>query len=151
MGNTDTREELLHIALELFATKGYHAAKISDIVKQAGVAQGTFYWHFKSKEEIAKEIIGRGKDNLLAAIHQGYRQTFALADDMIQSTTALMKRIFTFAQENRNLMTFLLVKGQGADPEIREAIEEALISVEQAFKKNIQRATELGMLNSSHN
>jgi len=48
-------------------------------------------------------------------------------------------------------MTFLLVKGQGADPEIREAIEEALISVEQAFKKNIQRATELGMLNSSHN
>ena len=70
---------------------------------------------------------------------------------MIQSTTALMKRIFTFAQENRNLMTFLLVKGQGADPEIREAIEEALISVEQAFKKNIQRATELGMLNSSHN
>ncbi|RCK10962.1 TetR/AcrR family transcriptional regulator [Bacillus licheniformis] len=49
MGNTDTREELLHIALELFATKGYHAAKISDIVKQAGVAQGTFYWHFKSR------------------------------------------------------------------------------------------------------
>jgi len=151
LGNTDTREELLHIALEIFATKGYHATKISDIVKQAGVAQGTFYWHFKSKEEIAKEIIDKGKENLLAAIHQGYRQTFALTDDMIQSTTALMKRIFTFAQENRNLMTFLLVKGQGADPEIREAIEEALISVEQAFKKNIQRATELGMLNSSHN
>ena len=51
MGNTDTREELLHIALELFATKGYHAAKISDIVKQAGVAQGTFTGTSKAKKK----------------------------------------------------------------------------------------------------
>ncbi|MDI5789227.1 hypothetical protein PO124_14705 [Bacillus licheniformis] len=53
----------------------------------------------QSKEEIAKEIIGRGKDNLLAAIHQGYRQTFALADDMIQSTTALMKEFYVCTGE----------------------------------------------------
>ncbi|MEK4029854.1 TetR/AcrR family transcriptional regulator [Pseudobacillus sp. FSL P4-0506] len=151
MANTDRREELLHAALEIFATKGYHATKISDIVKQTGVAQGTFYWHFKSKEEIALEIIGTGKENLLAAIHQGYRQTFGTTDDMIKSSTALMKRIFTFAEKNRNLLTLLLIKGQGADPVIREAVADTVISIEEAFKKNIERAIELEMLNSNHN
>ncbi|MEK3936621.1 TetR/AcrR family transcriptional regulator [Sporosarcina sp. FSL W7-1349] len=151
MVKIDRREELLQVALEIFATKGYHATKISDIVKQAGVAQGTFYWHFKSKEEIAKEIIEDGKVNLLAAIQQGYRQTYGTSEDMIESTISLMRKIFTFAKEHRNLMTILLIKGNGADPEIREAITETITEVENAFKQNIQRATELGMLESASN
>ena len=72
--SSDTREQILVTALQLFAEHGYHKTKISDIVKMVGVAQGTFYWYFKSKEAIALEIIKNGQEELLQFIAKGYRQ-----------------------------------------------------------------------------
>jgi AcrR family transcriptional regulator len=53
------REELINIAEELFATQGYDETPVSDIVKKAQVAQGTFYYYFKSKDEILDAIVDR--------------------------------------------------------------------------------------------
>ncbi len=52
-----TKSRLISSAKKIFSEKGYFDTKVSDIVKEAGVAQGTFYLYFKSKEEIFKEII----------------------------------------------------------------------------------------------
>ncbi|NEW04744.1 TetR/AcrR family transcriptional regulator [Paenibacillus sp. SYP-B3998] len=49
----ERRNEILDAAMELFNTKGYEHTSVSDIVKKVGVSQGTFYYYFKSKEEIA--------------------------------------------------------------------------------------------------
>lgn len=38
----ERRDQIIRIAMERFATQGYHQTKISDIVREAGVAQGTF-------------------------------------------------------------------------------------------------------------
>ena len=51
--------EILDTAEEMFYAKGYHETQISDIVKKIGVAQGTFYYYFKSKEEILEALINR--------------------------------------------------------------------------------------------
>ena len=51
--------EILNMAEILFYAKGYHETQISDIVKAIGVAQGTFYYYFKSKEEILEALINR--------------------------------------------------------------------------------------------
>ncbi|WP_134685827.1 TetR/AcrR family transcriptional regulator [Brevibacillus migulae] len=48
----ERRNEILDAAIELFNTKGYEHTSVSDIVKKVGVAQGTFYYYFRSKEEI---------------------------------------------------------------------------------------------------
>jgi len=53
----ETREKLLQSAKELFSKKGYYETKVSDIVEKSGVAQGTFYIYFKSKEEIFLELV----------------------------------------------------------------------------------------------
>lgn len=53
----ETRERLLQSAKELFSKKGYCETKVSDIVEKSGVAQGTFYIYFKSKEEIFLELV----------------------------------------------------------------------------------------------
>ena len=50
---TDRRAELLTAARAVFARKGYEAATVSDIVARAGVAQGTFYLYYPSKEALA--------------------------------------------------------------------------------------------------
>lgn len=51
------KEELINIGKEVFSEKGYFLSKVSDIVKKAGVCQGTFYLHFESKKDILSEII----------------------------------------------------------------------------------------------
>jgi AcrR family transcriptional regulator len=50
------RRELIDTAERLFLEKGYNDTTISDIVKAAGVAQGTFYYYFKTKEEVLDAI-----------------------------------------------------------------------------------------------
>ena len=50
------REALLNTAYELFTTKGTNATAISDIVRQAGVAKGTFYLYFKDKYDIKNKL-----------------------------------------------------------------------------------------------
>ena len=49
---TVRKKEILDAAVRLFEEKGYDDTAVSDIVKKVGVAQGTFYYHFRSKEEV---------------------------------------------------------------------------------------------------
>ena len=53
MNSKDTKKDhLLEIASQLFYKQGYHATGIKQIIDAAGIAKGTFYSHFKSKEEL---------------------------------------------------------------------------------------------------
>lgn len=55
----ERRRELLDTAERLFITKGYNQTTINDIRAEIGIAKGTFYHYFKSKEEILDAIIDR--------------------------------------------------------------------------------------------
>src|SRR5512147_2903584 len=48
----DKRERILSSALKVFAQKGFFGAKVSDIADAAGVADGTIYLYFKSKDDL---------------------------------------------------------------------------------------------------
>jgi AcrR family transcriptional regulator len=52
-----TRRRLLEVAESVFAELGYHDASIVKITEAAGIAQGTFYLYFSSKEEIFEELV----------------------------------------------------------------------------------------------
>src|SRR5215470_18286117 len=51
-GGGDKRERILVSAMRVFASKGFFGAKVSDIAEDAGVADGTIYLYFKSKDDI---------------------------------------------------------------------------------------------------
>ncbi len=51
-GNGDKRERILAAAERIFARHGFFAAKVSEIAKEAGVADGTIYLYFKSKDDL---------------------------------------------------------------------------------------------------
>jgi len=50
-------QEILHAALEVFAEKGFASAQVSEIAKRAGVAKGTVYLYYKTKQEIFEAIV----------------------------------------------------------------------------------------------
>jgi TetR/AcrR family fatty acid metabolism transcriptional regulator len=70
----DKRDRILEAAVKVFARKGYFAARISDIAKEAQVADGTIYLYFRSKEdllvslfdEVMAEHVARGREELEA-------------------------------------------------------------------------------------
>jgi AcrR family transcriptional regulator len=51
-----TRHTLIDAAAEVFARRGYAAATMSDILKEAGVTKGALYFHFRSKRDLANAI-----------------------------------------------------------------------------------------------
>jgi AcrR family transcriptional regulator len=51
-----TRQRLIRASLELFATRGYHDTTTAQIAKKAGVAEGTIYRHFPSKQQLVNEL-----------------------------------------------------------------------------------------------
>ncbi|MBP6002287.1 MAG: TetR/AcrR family transcriptional regulator [Pyrinomonadaceae bacterium] len=56
---TDKREAILRAAIKVFAGKGYFSSKVADIAGEAGIADGTVYLYFKSKDEILHSIFDR--------------------------------------------------------------------------------------------
>ena len=55
----ERKEEILDVAEQLFAEKGFDNASTNDIIKKIGIARGTLYHHFGSKEEILDAIVDR--------------------------------------------------------------------------------------------
>ncbi len=53
----ERRQELVQAAYELFKEKGYDQVNVSDIVGRVGVAQGTFYYYFKTKLDVLDAVI----------------------------------------------------------------------------------------------
>jgi AcrR family transcriptional regulator len=53
---TDRRRELIGAAVHVFARKGFHASRVGDVTKEAGVAHGLLYHYFRSKEELLETI-----------------------------------------------------------------------------------------------
>src|SRR5688572_15684625 len=63
----DKREAILRSAISVFARNGYFNSKVADIAREAGVADGTVYLYFKSKEEILHSIFDRSVEDALGA------------------------------------------------------------------------------------
>lgn len=62
----ERRNEILDVAERLFCTKGFDNASTNDILKEIGIARGTLYYHFKSKEDILDAMIERLTNQLVA-------------------------------------------------------------------------------------
>jgi AcrR family transcriptional regulator len=55
-----TKRKIFETSMKLFAEKGYDATSIEDITATVGVAKGTLYYHFSSKEEILNFLVEEG-------------------------------------------------------------------------------------------
>jgi TetR/AcrR family transcriptional repressor of nem operon len=62
----ERRADLLDAGLELFAERGFAKATIAEIVERAGVAQGTFYLHFATKEALLSALQDRFEERMVA-------------------------------------------------------------------------------------
>ncbi len=119
----------------LFAEGGLHGATSHDIARAAGVAAGTFYLHFKDKEELFREVVFEAA----ARLRQRTERAAEAAPDLEGAVRARIVELLAFAEENRSLVQILFGRNHeaaGVGVDVLEflagGIEESLRARENA-------------------
>ncbi len=116
MSPNPTRQRILEAAIRVFAQKGYHDARMDDIVQEAGSSKGSVYFHFPSKEglflALIDEFARRLEDHLTAAIEEQQ-------GGMARVEAALEAGLQVFAQY-RQLAKIFLVQAVGLGQSFEE-------------------------------
>ena len=106
----ERRQSLLECAKAVFGEKGYHAAKVEDIVERAGVARGTFYLYFENKRATFTEIL----DDLVRRFQDAVRRIDPSLPIRPQ-VLANVRRTYVILLEDPRLARILLEHASGAD------------------------------------
>ena len=95
----DRKEQILAAARVVFDEKGYEGATVSDIVKRAGVAQGTFYLYFASKRDAVVELARKPMEEIAARMEAAGASVGSF-EEMLR---AAVKMAFEFERPNMDL------------------------------------------------
>lgn len=94
-----TRQKILEAAEEVFGQRGYDSASIGDITRSAGVAQGTFYLYFPSKQAVFAELVRELGNMLRRTLTDSVRGL----DDRMSIERAGFEAFLKFVQDHKNL------------------------------------------------
>jgi AcrR family transcriptional regulator len=64
----DRREQIMATALEMFAREGYGHVSIATLAQRAGISKGLMYNYFEGKEELLKEILNEGIEQIMTSL-----------------------------------------------------------------------------------
>lgn len=97
----ETKGRIIKSAIKLFANKGFHETKVEDIAVESGVAKGTIYLYFKSKEEIMESSL----DFIFSEAINSYNVPDNL--DFYESIKMIVENNFRFISENMDFYKML--------------------------------------------
>jgi AcrR family transcriptional regulator len=100
------RKAIMEAAIRIFGRMGFSATKIADIAAEAGVATGTLYNYFSSKEDIFLSILDDGRERLAAELDS--RTTI---EDPLLRMRELVRVMFEFLEEHGALFTIYMQIG----------------------------------------
>ncbi len=100
----DNRTELLNCALRLFASRGYDAVGVQEVVDAAGVTKPTLYHYFGSKQGLLEAVLNEKFAELYAAL----KTAAVYKGDLPLTLTGVVRAYFAFARENRRFYRMLL-------------------------------------------
>jgi TetR/AcrR family transcriptional regulator, fatty acid metabolism regulator protein len=103
----DKRRQILDAAIRVFATRGFHACRVSDVADEAGVAYGLVYHYFGSKEEILNTLFSERWQIMLDAIAEIDRQEEIPARDKLYLVASF---IIDSYQHEPDLMKVIIVE-----------------------------------------
>lgn len=117
----ERREKILSSALQLFATKGLAATRISDIAEKTGMSQGLVYHYYKSKEEIFVELIDGAMAKMNEAALNLEKLPVSAREKVVLAVEGLLKGLET--NVSTSAYYFLITQTALADAYPEEAKE----------------------------
>ena len=143
----NAHSRLLRAAANVFGSRGFHAARVSDIVAEAGVAQGTFYLHFDSKEAIFMRLVDDFFGSLLGeTLGRFPASTMADSAELAAQFRGMWITIIESCRRERVLTTLVLREARAIGPEIRIRVDDWYSKAAGAIDSYLRTATERGLL-----
>jgi AcrR family transcriptional regulator len=141
MDKTERRQVLLHAARDVFATRGYHDAKVDDIVALAKVAKGTFYLYFPDKRSVFAELVDMLFLRLGAAILKV--DTGRDVDEQVKHN---IRAIVAVLLDDPALTKILLSYATGMDPAFVTKIQSFYAGVKAILAGSLREGQALGIV-----
>lgn len=141
MGKTERRQDLLRAARDVFATKGYHDAKVDDIVALAKVAKGTFYLYFRDKRSVFAELV----DGLFMRLGTAILKVDTLGDVENQIKHNI-RAIVAVLLDDPALTKILLSYAAGLDAAFVQKIQSFYDGVKRLLDASLAEGQSLGIV-----
>jgi AcrR family transcriptional regulator len=135
--------EIARVAARLFATQGYEATSIREIVAAAGVTKPTLYYYFGSKEGLAQALLTMP----MKALAETMRSILAEHSDPVEGLVRIVNAHFEFCRENPDGARFffaLLFGPQGA--ELLGEIKQKMRGLPELLIEGVGRLAEGGRI-----
>ena len=133
-----TKRKIFETSMKLFAEKGYDATSIEEITATVGVAKGTLYYHFSSKEEIFNFLVEEGVKLL--------KNSIAIKTDKLDNTIDKLRAIILIQikvlVKYESFMTIILSQIWGNDQRsqmCRAYIFEYIQMIEEIVQEGMQK------------
>ena len=108
------RAQLLRAARKVFRAKGYDGASVSEIVREAGVAQGTFYLYFPSKKDAAVSLVDGLMENMAQAVATAIESRTSF-EDRVESMIAAA---FKVARKSADVLRLSFIGADETHPQM---------------------------------
>lgn len=131
-----TREKLLRAAETEFGEKGFHEAAISGITYRAGVALGSFYTYFESKEEIFKALVAY----MSHRTRNWIQERVADAPDRLTAERKGLEAYIEFVRRHKGIYRII----QEAEFVANDAYRDHYTGFARAYEYNLVKAAENG-------
>ena len=131
-----TREKLLQAAEIEFGEKGFHEAAVSGITYKAGVALGTFYTYFESKEEIFRALVSF----MSQRTRRWIAERVADAPDRMTAERKGLEAYIEFARQHKGIYRII----SEAEWVANDAYREHYTGFAKAYEDNLRKAAEKG-------
>lgn len=133
-----TKRKIFEIAMKLFSEKGYDATSIEEITATVGVAKGTLYYHFSSKEEIFNFLVEEGMKLLKNSIEIKTSKCDNVKDKLKAIILIQIKGIVKY--ENMLSIIFSQLWGNEAKSIFcQEKVQEYVNVIERIIEEGIQK------------
>lgn len=137
----DKREAILRAGVRVFAAKGFFNSKVADIAREAGIADGTVYLYFKSKDEILHSIFDRAMSDF---IEEGRNELTSLADPVERLRTVARLHLERLSSD-RDLAVVFQVELRGSTKFMREFSAAGFAEYLDIIRKTIEDGQKQGV------
>jgi len=140
------REQLLEAALRAFERGGYHGTHVDDVIREAGVARGTFYLHFQSKHAVFAALVERMLGLFLEvkpAEPEPELRTVADAEAILRAS---YRTVFETFRTHRRLCRLLFEEAVGVDKGFTAALASHFRAWHDKVARTLQYFAGRGLL-----
>ena len=110
------RERILEAAIKVFAAEGFYNAKVSQIAHQAGVADGTIYLYFKSKDDLLINLF----EDRMERVNANLREAIDTESTAVARLKRIVKLHLQLVEQNRDMAEVISVELRQSSKFIRE-------------------------------